>query len=82
VPTVIAIKLRDMMESYRRRTGERLTYAMVAERTGLSRSTIESIASRERYNASLETIERLCEALHCAPGELLALRRNGRKKNK
>ena len=72
---VIEIRLRQMMQAYTARTGERLTYEALAERTGLARSTIESIATRSGYNASLATIERICIALHCAPGDLLKLKK-------
>jgi len=68
---VIEVKLREAMEVYRRRTGERITYQLLAERTGLARSTIESIATRPAYNASLATIDKICTALNCAPGTLL-----------
>jgi putative transcriptional regulator len=67
------VLLRQAIEAYRARTGERLTYAQLAEMTGLSRSTLESLASRSSYNTRLSSIERICRALHCEPGELLAL---------
>ena len=38
---------------------------------GISRSTIESLAARPGYNPTLDVIDRLCEALRCAPGDLL-----------
>ncbi len=69
----IEIRLRAAMAAYRRRTGLRLTYKNLAEMTGLSQSTIESIATRPQYNASLHTIGRLCAALGCTPGELLSV---------
>ena len=62
-----------MIEAHRARTGEHLTYQMLAKRTGLSRSTLESMATRKGYNASLSSIERLCLALHCSPADLLVL---------
>jgi putative transcriptional regulator len=68
---VLVVRLRDAMEAYRKRTGERLTYEALAERTGLARSTLESLASRPSYNTRLSTIDRLCRALGCQPGELL-----------
>ena len=68
---MIEVKLRKAMETYRRRTGERLTYQSLAERTGLARATLESIATREDYNASLSTIDKICRALGCTPAELL-----------
>jgi DNA-binding Xre family transcriptional regulator len=57
--------------AYRKRTGESITYPVLAERTGLSRATIESIATRKGYNASLSTLARLCGALNCKIDELL-----------
>ena len=68
---MIEVKLREAMEQYRRRTGERITYRMLADRTGLARSTLESIATRRGYNASLVTIDKICRVLGCSPGELL-----------
>ena len=70
---MLRVKLREVMESHRRRTGERMTYELLAERTGLSRPTIESLASRHSYNTRLSTIEKVCRALGCQPGELLQL---------
>lgn len=70
---VIVVKIREAMERYRYRTGERLTYEKLAERTGLSRTTIEAIASRPGYNTTLATVEKLCEALECSPGDLLEI---------
>jgi len=70
---VIRVKLREAMESHRRRTGERMTYEHLAKLTGLSRQTLESLASRPGYNSTLDTIAKLCRALHCQPGDLLVL---------
>lgn len=65
------------MAGYQRRTGERMTYALLAERTGLSADTLASLASREGYNTTLATIALLCHALECEPGDLLVLERDG-----
>ena len=70
---VLIVRLKEMMEAYRQKTGERLTYQELADRVGVARTTIESIASRPDYNAGLRTIARICAALECAPGELLSL---------
>ena len=61
------------MENHRRRTGERMTYERLAQLTGLSRQTLESLASRPGYNSTLDTVARLCRALNCQPGDLLVL---------
>ena len=68
---MIFVKLRIAMENYERSTGERMTYEILADKTGLARATLESIASRKSYNTRLSTIDRLCEALNCQPGDLL-----------
>ena len=70
---VIRVRLREAMEEHRRRSGERMTYELLAARTGLARTTIESIAARETYNTRLSTIAKLCTALGCAPADLLEL---------
>jgi putative transcriptional regulator len=61
------------MEKWRSRTGQRMTYELLAQRTGLSRATLESLATRETYNTRLSTIEKVCSALGCEPGDLLEL---------
>lgn len=61
------------METYRRRTGDRMTYERLAQVTGLSRQTLESVASRPNYNSTLDTVAKLCRALGCQPGDLLVL---------
>ena len=61
------------MEDHRRRTGERMTYERLAQLTGLSRQTLASVASRPGYNSTLSTVAKLCHALSCQPGDLLAL---------
>jgi len=74
---MIYVKLREAMDAYRRRTGVRLTYEAIAERTGISVATLQSLAARPGYNTTLSTIEKLCHALECAPGELLELHVDG-----
>lgn len=60
------------MYRYAAATGERMTYALLADRTGLARATIESLATRS-CNTRLSTIEKICRALRCQPGDLLSL---------
>jgi DNA-binding Xre family transcriptional regulator len=59
------------MRRRERATGERVTYEVLAKRTGLSRATVEAIGSRADYNPRISTIERLCAALDCTPTDLL-----------
>ena len=69
--TRLHIRLRECMDLFEARTGQRVTYADLAEATGLSVATVESIGSRKRYNATLAVIEKLCQTLHVTPNEIL-----------
>lgn len=68
---MIRVKLREAMDNYRLSTGETLTYRDLARLTGLSQQTVESIASRPGYNATLITVDKLCRVLCCQPCDLL-----------
>lgn len=70
---MIVIHLRRAIEAYEARTGERLTHDELASRTGLASVTLDSIASRRGYNASLRTLNNICKALRCTPADLLEL---------
>jgi putative transcriptional regulator len=70
---MIRVKLREAMDVYRQQTGNKLTYELLAEQTGIALTTLQSLAAREGYNTRLSTIEKLCRALKCAPGDLLEL---------
>jgi DNA-binding Xre family transcriptional regulator len=61
------------MDAYRKRTGERLTYGTLSKASGLAISTLQSMAVRPGYNTRLSTVEKLCNALKCQPGDLLEL---------
>jgi DNA-binding Xre family transcriptional regulator len=70
---MLRVRLREAMKAHQIRTGERLTYQKLAEVSGLSLATLQSLAARPGYNTRISTVERLCIALHCGPGELLEL---------
>lgn len=68
---MLSIRLKHTIELHERKFGRRLSHDDLARATGLSRATIDSIASRADYNPTLRTVELLCEALRCTPAELL-----------
>ena len=70
---MIEIRLREAMEASKRRTGNRVTYRTLADMSGIAKQTLHTIGSRDDYNATLETIEKLCRALDVTPGDLLEL---------
>ena len=68
---MIVVHLREAMERYRHRTGQRMTYKQLSSLTGVSESTLQAIVARPRYNTTLDTIDRIVAALGCSVGELL-----------
>jgi transcriptional regulator with XRE-family HTH domain len=60
---MVLLKLRQAMEGYRLRTGERMTYEKLAALSGVSVGTLQSIGSRPGYHPTLANVERLCLAL-------------------
>lgn len=68
---MLSIRLKRGIEWNERQFGRRLSHDDLARMTGLSRATIDSIASRADYNPTLKTVELLCDALRCTPTELL-----------
>jgi DNA-binding Xre family transcriptional regulator len=70
---MIAIKLREAMQRYKRRTGQKMTYQILAEISAVAEPTLHSIGSRRNYNATLATLEKICWALDVTPAELLEL---------
>lgn len=68
---MIRVKLREAMESYRLRTGQRLTYARLAELSDVGEGTLSSIGSRLAYNVTLATVENIRRALDVPLPDLL-----------
>jgi DNA-binding Xre family transcriptional regulator len=68
---VISVKLREAMSVYSEKHGEKLTYQQLAERTGISKATLEAIGSRADYNTTLSVLNCLCAHLDCTTNELL-----------
>jgi DNA-binding Xre family transcriptional regulator len=68
---MLRILLREAMGRHVEKTGESLTYAVLAKSTGIAQSTLESMGSRRGYHTSTKNIEALCRFFHCAPCDLL-----------
>ena len=60
---MIRVKLRESMDLYRIKTGNRLSYLRLSKMSGVAEGTLNSIASRIDYNPNLSTIDKLCRAL-------------------
>jgi len=65
---MIKFRLKEMMYKKGRHNVTEL-----AAQTEISRQTLSRIANNRAKNIHLDTLARLCHALDCQPGELLAL---------
>ena len=61
------------MLAYTRHNEEKMTYEILAKRTGLAAGTLQNMGSRPGYHASLATLAKICVALDVLPGDLLEL---------
>ena len=68
---MIIVRLRQAMKVYDKKYHTKSTYDTLAEMTGLSSSTFEAIESRDQYNTTIDTLDRICRALETTPPELL-----------
>ncbi len=68
---MIVIKLREAMQLYKRRTGRKMTYGILAAQSGISQTTIAKIGGGKPYNATLTTIDKICRVLAVALDDLL-----------
>ena len=64
------------MQVYRDRTGEKLTYQDLSDKTGISKSTLAAMASRSSYNATIEILNTLCNFLGCELSEILSYKKD------
>lgn len=65
----IRFDLRKAMMDYQAKTGIKLTYEDISLGTSLSVNTLKSLATRERYNATLSVIESISNFLSINPIE-------------
>ena len=50
-----------------------MTYQVLPERTGIAQTTLQTMGSRDDYNATLATIEKICRALEVPLHDVLEL---------
>jgi putative transcriptional regulator len=56
------------------------TFYWLAKETGISHTTLWRLKKGKALGINFETLEKMCQALKCQPGDVLALaNRNGKK---
>lgn len=56
------------------------SFYWLAKETGVSHSTLWRLKKDKAQGITFNTLERICQALKCQPGDLLKARRNHRTK--
>jgi DNA-binding Xre family transcriptional regulator len=67
----IKFNLDPAIFRWQARHGEKLTYAELAKRAGISEPTIYRLTSGQPTKLDLEKLNRICKVLECEPAELL-----------
>jgi len=70
---MIISRLPEVKREYERRTGERLIYAQMTERTGVAASTISRLMDPTKPVVRIDgsTLSALCKLFGCQPGDIL-----------
>ena len=58
------------------------TFYWLAKQTGISHTTLWRLKKAKAYGITLDTLEKICQALNCQPGELLRLAPDPKGKKK
>jgi putative transcriptional regulator len=56
------------------------TFYWLAKETGISHTTLWRLKKGKALGINFETLEKICQALSCQPGDMLTM--NGRKMNR
>lgn len=69
---MIKIRVDDLLKAHQR------TFYWLAQQTSLSHTTLWRLKKGKALGINFETLEKLCQALGCQPGDVLTLT-NGKK---
>jgi len=69
---MIEIRIDTLLE------GRGRTFYWLAKQTTISHTTIWRLKKGKAYGINFETLEKICQALECQPGDVLSLT-NGKK---
>ncbi|EFK06820.1 conserved hypothetical protein [delta proteobacterium NaphS2] len=70
---MIIYHLKDLILRKSATEGRKITYANIAEATGISKITLSRMASKRGYNAGADIIEKLCIYFNTTPDELMTI---------
>lgn len=67
---MIRLRFRERLADFSFRAGRRVTIEEVAQRTGISTATLSKLSSPRPYNATVDTLDKLCEFFGCPLADL------------
>jgi putative transcriptional regulator len=62
---MIEVKVSELLEERSR------TFYWLAKETGISHTTLWRLKKGKAYEVTLETLDKICQALNCQPGDIL-----------
>jgi len=66
---MIKIKLKQLLAD-KAFQGEKISLLELAEKTGISRSTLNRIANTPGYSTTTDNLDKICECLNCSLQDL------------
>jgi DNA-binding Xre family transcriptional regulator len=69
--SMIRFKLSEAMAEYGFQAGRRVEWREVSEATGIHRSTLSKMLNTRGYNATTDSIDRLCAFFGCKVEDLM-----------
>ena len=72
---MIEIRVEELLAAHGR------SFYWLAKATGISHTTLWRLKKGKSFGINLDTLEKMCRALECQPGDVLTLA-NGKKRGK
>ncbi len=74
---MIEVRVNELLQQRNR------TFYWLAKETGISHTTLWRLKKGKAYGITLETLDKICQALDCQPGDILKFARDipGKKRN-
>lgn len=72
---MIEIRLDGLLKQHGR------TFYWLAKETGISHTTLWRLKKAKALGINFDTMEKICQALHCKPGDVLTMSKNGNRKS-
>ena len=68
---MLQFRIKELMAEQERRTGERVTYAIIHEATGIWPRSLSALATNKAKKVGVKSIANLCRFFQCQPGDLM-----------